>query len=128
MKIYGFGTDLVDTKRITAAFKRNKLFKERIFSTNEMKFCEKKKDKINCYGKRFAAKEAFSKALGTGISKGLNFNEIEIFNNKLGKPYIKVKGKSLLVVYKIIKKKKFNTLVSLSDQKPFAMASVIITI
>tara|TARA_X000001036_G_scaffold429750_1_gene461392 strand:+ start:2870 stop:3256 length:387 start_codon:yes stop_codon:yes gene_type:complete len=128
MKIYGFGTDLVDTKRITAAFKRSKLFKERIFSTNEMKFCEKKKDKINCYGKRFAAKEAFSKALGTGISKGLNFNEIEIFNNKLGKPYIKVKGKSLLVVYKIIKKKKFNTLVSLSDQKPFAMASVIITI
>ena len=89
---------------------------------------KKKKDKINCYGKRFAAKEAFSKALGTGISKGLNFKEIEIFNNKLGKPYIKVKGKSLLVVYKIIKKKKFNTLVSLSDQKPFSMASVIITI
>ena len=106
MKIYGFGTDLVNTNRIVVAFKRNKLFKERIFSTNEIKFCEKKKDKFNCYGKRFAAKEAFAKALGTGISKGLNFNEIEIFNNKLGKPYIKVKGKSLLAANKIFEKKK----------------------
>ena len=76
---------------------------------------------------RFAAKEAFSKALGTGISKGISFNEIEISNNKIGKPSIKLKGVTLKIVQKILKKRLFKIVLSISDDKPFAVASVILS-
>ena len=74
--IYGIGTDIVNISRIKAMFKKNKNFKNRIFSSKEIKHCEAKSNKIASYAKRFAAKEAFSKALGLGITKGISFNEI----------------------------------------------------
>ena len=88
----------------------------------------KKKNNASFYAKRFAAKEAFSKALGTGIAKGLSFNEIVVENNYLGKPDLYIKGKSLKTVYKIIKKKKFKTFLSMSDDEPFISATVLIVI
>ena len=74
--IFGIGTDIVDISRIKKIFNRNNKFKKRIFSAEEIKYCETKSNKISSYSKRFAAKEAFVKALGTGISQGISFNEI----------------------------------------------------
>jgi len=127
MKIYGSGIDIVNIKRLNIILKNNKQFMKRIFSENEIKDCYKKKEKIACLAKRFSAKEAFSKSLGTGISKGLIFKEIEIIKDSLGKPILNIKGNSLKIVQKILKKKKFNTFLSISDDKPYAVASVILT-
>jgi len=82
--------------------------------------------KYSCLAKRFAAKEAFSKALGTGISGGLNFKDIEINNDLRGKPYFKIKNNSLKIVNKILKRKKFKIYLSLTDVKSYALANVIL--
>tara|TARA_Y100000816_G_C26088424_1_gene574746 strand:+ start:813 stop:1202 length:390 start_codon:yes stop_codon:yes gene_type:complete len=125
MNIYGNGIDIVEIKRIKSLITKNKKIKERIFTKNEIKSCEKLKNKFSCYAKRFAAKEAFAKALGTGISKGLSFNEIEINNNNSGKPFLELKKKSYRIV-KMIIRKKFKVYLSLSDEKNYAVASVVI--
>ena len=90
MNIYGIGSDLVNVKRIDLILKRNKNFKNKVFSNKEINLSSKSKNKTHYFAKRFGAKEAFLKALGTGISDKLNFNEIEILNNKKGKPILKV--------------------------------------
>ena len=125
MKICGTGTDIANINRIKKSLK-NKDFINRLFDKNEVKKCSTQINKANCYAKRFAAKEAFSKALGTGISKGLSFKDIEITNNKKGKPILNINGESKKIIKKLIKKK-FKTFVSLSDEKSHAIASVIIT-
>ena len=127
MKIYGIGTDIANIDRIKKSLKK-KDFIDRLFSKNEVKKCNNQINKANCYAKRFAAKEAFSKAIGTGISKGINFNEIIVHNIKSGKPNIKLLGNTKKVVNKILNKKKFNIFLSLSDDKPFAVATVVISI
>ena len=91
MNIYGIGTDIVSVKRIKLSLK-NKNFIKRVFNKQEVLKCKKIVKKYNCYAKRFAAKEAFAKALGTGISNGINFNEIIVLNKKSGKPYINLIG------------------------------------
>ena len=127
MRIYGIGNDITSINRIKKSIK-NKNFIDRLFNNNEIKKCDKLHNKASCYAKRFAAKEAFSKAIGTGISKGLSFNEVIVYNIKSGKPYIKLLGKTKKVVVKILKKKKFNIFLSLSDDKQFAIATVVISI
>ena len=127
MKIYGIGTDIANISRIKNLIK-NKKFLTRIFSKIEMSKCNQQINKANCFAKRFAAKEAFSKALGTGISKRLKFKEILVYNTRSGKPQIKILGESSKLVYKIFKKKKYNIFLSLSDDKPFAVATVVISI
>ena len=124
MKIFGLGNDIVTINRITKAIKKSN-FKSRVFSKNEILHCERKKNKFACYAKRFSAKEAFVKSLGTGLSMGLSFNEIEVKNNKKGLPYIKLHGDSLKIVKRILKKK-FNIFLSLSDDHPYAAATVIL--
>ena len=128
MKIYGSGTDIIRVERVKKIIKSNKKFKNKIFSKSEIKLCERRKNNYSCFASRFAAKEAFSKSLGTGISKGLSFKEIEIKNDKNGKPFVKVTGTSLKILYKTIKNKKFKIFLSISDDKPFAIAFVILTI
>ena len=126
MKIYGIGTDIANIKRIEKSLiKKNFIY--RIFNKVEVKKCNNQKNKANCYAKRFAAKEAFSKAIGTGISKGINFNEIIVHNIKTGKPQIKLLGTTKKNVAKILNKKKFDIFLSLSDDKPFAVATVVIS-
>ena len=127
MNIFGIGSDLVNIKRIQGILKRNRNFKSRVFSKKEIVIGSKKNNQSNYFAKRFAAKEAFSKALGTGISKGLSFKDIEILNNKKGKPILNINGKSKKIVKKFIKKR-FKTFVSLLDEKSHAIASVIISI
>ena len=127
MKIYGIGTDIANINRLKKSI-INKKFIDRIFNKNEVIRCNKQVNKVNCYSKRFAAKEAFVKALGTGISKGINFNEIIVYNVKSGKPSIRLIGNTKKKVKEIFKNKKFNIFLSLSDDKPFAIATVIISL
>jgi len=127
MKIYGIGTDIANINRLKKSI-INKKFIDRIFNKNEVIRCNKQVNKVNCYSKRFAAKEAFVKALGTGISKGINFNEIIVYNVKSGKPCIRLIGNTKKKVKEIFKNKKFNIFLSLSDDKPFAIATAIISL
>ena len=128
MKIFGIGTDIVNIGRIEKTLNsKNNHFKERIFSKNEITYCEKKKKPSSFYAKRFAAKEALSKALGTGIRKGINFKDIEILNDNFGKPFIQLKGSTANFLKKKIKRKKYSIYLSLSDDAPWAQATVIIS-
>ena len=128
MKIFGIGTDIVNVKRMKESLKKKgNVFKKRIFSKNEIIYCESKKNSFAFYAKRFAAKEALSKALGTGIRKGIDFNNIEISNDNLGKPSIKLKGSTANFLKKKIKTKKYSIHLSLSDDIPWAQATVIIS-
>ena len=127
MKILGIGVDLVENKRIKFLL-NNKKFLKRIFTKNEIKFSKKIKNKVNYFAKRFAAKEAFSKALGTGFIKGINFKEIIILNEKNGKPYIKLIDETKKVVDKKLKLKNYKIFLSLSDEDNYAVAFVTIII
>ncbi len=128
MKIFGIGTDIVNIKRIDRSLKKYGFnFKNKIFSKKEIIYCEKKKNSSAFYAKRFAAKEAFSKALGTGIRKGVNLKNIEISNNIHGKPFILLKGNVANYLKKKVKTKKYDIHLSLSDDKPWAQATVIIS-
>ena len=128
MKIFGIGTDIVNIKRIDKSLKKyGSHFKNRIFSKKEIIYCEKRKNSSAFYAKRFAAKEAFSKALGTGIKKGIYFKNIEITNDVLGKPSIKLNGTTAALLKKKLKKKKYYVHLSLSDDRPWAQATVIIS-
>ena len=127
MKIFGIGTDIVNIKRIEKQIIKNRSrFKNKIFSKNEIAYCEKKSNPYPFFAKRFAAKEAFAKALGTGICKNVNFKNIEISNNKLGKPEITLKGITSKFFNRKIRNKKFLIYLSLSDDLPWAQATVII--
>ena len=127
MKIYGIGTDIVKTSRIRKLIK-NKSAIQRLFHNKEISKCKKIKNSFNCFAKRFAAKEAFSKALGTGISSGVNFNEIIVLNEKNGKPFIKLLNKTKIIVKKKIKKNKYKISLSLTDEDNYAVAFVAISI
>ena len=127
MKIYGIGTDIANINRIKKSLK-NKDFIDRLFDKNEIKKCSIQINKANCYAKRFAAKEAFSKALGTGISKGISFNEIVVLNEKSGKPYIKLINKTKKIVERKLKKKTYKISLSIADEKDYAVAFVTISI
>ena len=126
MKLFGVGTDIVQISRFKKNLNNNNLLK-RLFSKSEITNCRSKINAKNCFAKRFAAKEAFSKALGTGISKGISFNEIIVLNKKSGKPFIRLIGNTKKITEKKFKKKKYNISVSLSDEKNYALAFVIIS-
>ena len=128
MKIFGIGTDIINIKRMEKTLKKNNLhFKSRIFSKEEISYCENKKNSHSYFAKRFAAKEALAKALGTGIRKGINFKNIEIHNDKYGKPNIKLTGTTAKFLKKKLKNKKYWIYLSLSDDLPWAQATVIIS-
>ena len=127
MKLYGIGTDIVKISRIKKSI-QNRNFLNRIFSKDEIYKFKKLINKSNCYAKRFAGKEAFSKALGTGISNGIAFNEILVLNEKNGKPFFKIIGETKKIVIKRLKRKKFRISLSLSDEKKYAVAFVTISI
>ena len=122
-KIFGAGIDLIEISRISNSIK-NKNFIDRIYSKSEIQQARFLKNKSSFFAKRFAAKEAFSKAIGTGITEGISFKEISVVNNIKGKPTIKLSGKTKSVLLKKIKKAKVH--LSLSDEKNHAVAMVII--
>ena len=125
MEIIGNGVDIIRNSRIKKLIKNPK-FLSRIFSEGEIKDSKKIKNKANFFAKRFAAKEAFVKSIGTGFRKGINFNDIYIKNNKLGKPTISYNNKIKKILNQKFKSKRFNVYVSLSDEKKYSIAYVII--
>ena len=125
MKILGIGVDIIENKRIKESIKNNK-FKSRVYTSKELKLSQKTKNKVAFFSKRFAAKEAFSKALGTGFSSNLNFKDIEITNNKKGMPRYVDNKKIIKIVQKKYKIKKFNSFLSISDEKDYSTAFAII--
>jgi holo-[acyl-carrier protein] synthase len=125
MKILGIGVDIVENSRIVKLLK-NELFIKRIFSNSEILIANKIKDKKGYYSKRFAAKEAFAKSIGTGFRDILNFNDISIVNDKLGKPSFVINEKIKKIVKKQFKTNSFNFLLSISDEKKYSIAYVIL--
>ena len=125
MKILGIGVDIIKNERIRILI-NNKTFIKRTFGKNELKFSKKTLNKTNYFAKRFAAKEAFSKALGTGFRNNLNFNDIEIVNDKLGKPYYLINNKIKQIIKKKKKVNKFKLFLSISDEKDYSVAFIII--
>ena len=105
MRILGNGVDIIENRRIEKAIKSKK-FIDKIFTNKEKKFAEKKNaNKINYFAKRFVAKEAFLKAIGTGLSNGFSFKDITVFNDKKGKPLIELEKKIDLFIKKNLKLK-----------------------
>ena len=128
MSIFGIGIDIVDNSRIKKLLFNKKLnFKNKIFTKKEITYCQKKSNIINCYSKRFAAKEAFVKALSTGFRNNINFKDIEVVKNHHGKPYLLINKKVINKIKTLFKVKKFNVLLSISDETKYAIASVIIS-
>ena len=125
MKILGIGVDIVKNKRIKSLIK-NKLFLSRTFSQNEIKTSKNISNKINYFSKRFAAKEALAKSLGTGFRNNLNFKDIEILNNKKGKPFYSKSKKIDTIIKKTFKISNFNLFLSISDEKEYSVAFTII--
>ena len=125
MKIVGIGIDIIDNDRIKSLLKNNS-FINRTFSKKEISISKRILNKTNFFSKRFAAKEAFSKALGTGFRNNLNFNDIEIVNDKLGKPYYLINNKIKQIIKKKKKVNKFKLFLSISDEKDYSVAFIII--
>ena len=125
MVIIGNGVDIVENKRIRNSLKI-KGFIERIFTRNEINKSKKINNKTNYYAKRFAAKEAFVKALGEGFRNYINFNDIDVTNDKKGKPVISVSNNIKNFLKKKFKLSKYKIFLSLSDEKKHSIAYVII--
>tara|TARA_B100001996_G_scaffold98622_1_gene73835 strand:- start:282 stop:668 length:387 start_codon:yes stop_codon:yes gene_type:complete len=125
MKTLGIGVDIVENSRIKKSI-INKKFLKRIFTSSEIKNSEKTINKTSYYSKRFAAKEAFAKALGIGFRKGLNFNDISIINDKYGKPKIVINKKLVNIINNIFKTKNVHMYLSISDEKKYSIAFVVV--
>jgi holo-[acyl-carrier protein] synthase len=125
MKILGIGIDIVENFRIKKSIKNNK-FVSRIFTSSEILSAKNIRNKTSYYSKRFAAKEALAKSLGTGFSDNLNFKDISIRNNKKGKPGFIVNDKIKKIIKKQFKVTKFNFFLSISDEKKYSIAYVIL--
>ena len=124
MKIVGTGVDIIDNSRIKKSILNNS-FLNKIFTKDEILISKKKINKISYFAKRFAAKEAFAKSLGTGFRKDFNFKDISVVNDKLGKPSFLINKKIRLLIKKEFKINSFNFFLSISDEKKYSIAFVI---
>ena len=121
MKILGIGVDIIQNSRIKRLIIK-KSFINRSFGKQEIELSKKVKNKVNYFAKRFAAKESFVKSLGTGFRANLNLKDIEILNDKLGKPYFFISKKIHNIINKKFKIKRFNLFLSISDEKEYSVA------
>jgi holo-[acyl-carrier protein] synthase len=122
--IYGVGIDLVENSRMDKIVKKwGPKFINRIFSEDEILYCEKHAHSAIHYGARFAAKESFLKALGIGIGKGVKLNDIEVENDENGKPFLKLNGEA----GEMIQKKKIKKVhLSLTHTEHYSTAFVVL--
>ena len=125
MKILGIGVDIIKNKRVKSLLK-NKNFIKRTFGKKEVQLSKKISNKDLYFAKRFAAKESFAKALGTGFRNNLNFKDIEILNDKIGKPYYFKSIKINNIVRQKFNIKKYNLFLSISDEKDYSIAFTIV--
>ena len=125
--IYGTGIDIIDINRIRRVIRKyGNRFKKRCFSDNEIERSDKRLNSVESYAKRYAAKEACAKALGTGLARGVFWKDIEVVNNQYGKPFIKLHGKAKDIFRNMDKASDTKIEVSLSDEKKYAIANVTI--
>ena len=122
----GLGIDIIDNRRIKKTIDRfGNRFIEKYFSINEINISNQRKNSVNYFAKRYAAKEACAKALGTGIANKINWKDIEIMNDVSGKPYINLHNNALSRL-KQMSDKECNIFLSLSDEKKYSIANVSI--
>lgn len=121
--IAGLGIDIIEVERVATRIKKENGFRELVFSENEIEYCERQGNRFECYAARYAAKEAFFKALGTGWLSGTAFNEVEVIKDDQGKPGIGLLGNTRQVIAAFAFT---NLLLSLSHVKETAAATVII--
>ena len=124
MKIIGTGIDIVENSRIKKSILSNS-FLNRIFTTEEILISKNMRNKSSYFAKRFAAKEAFVKSLGTGFRNGFDFQDISVINDKLGKPSFFISKKIKKMIKKKFKINTFNFFLSISDEKKYSIAFVI---
>ena len=122
----GLGIDIIDNRRIKKTIDRfgNK-FVERCFTINEINISNQKQNRTSYFAKRFAAKEACAKAMGTGLVKNINWKDIEVMNDINGKPYINLYNNAFRS-FKKMSNKECNILLSLSDERNYSIANVSI--
>ena len=121
------GIDIIDIRRIKKIIQKyGHKFKNRCFHEGEIIKSESRLNVAESYAKRYAAKEACAKALGTGLARGVFWKDIEVQNNKFGKPKIKLHNQALKFLKKLTKSNDCSIEVSLSDEKNYAIANVII--
>jgi len=125
--IFGIGIDLIEIERIKAELeKHGDRFCKMVFTEKEIEYCRRNKNlniQAQCFSGRFAAKEAFFKAIGIGLQNGLGWKDVEVMKDKLGKPNIALKNKSL----RLIKDEKISNIhLSISHSKHYATAFVIL--
>ena len=127
--IIGMGTDIIDITRIEKVINKfGDRFKNRVFTQREILKCEARKLSVNSYAKRYAAKEACSKALGTGFRNGVYWRDIEVINNKSGKPELFLHNGANLMLEKLLPQNTSSKIdLSITDEYPYAQATVIIT-
>ena len=131
--IIGVGSDLVDIRRIEKTLaKFGRRFIDRCFAEEEIEKAERRRaagTHIATYAKRFAAKEACSKALGTGLSHGVHMRDIAVVNDKAGKPMLRLSGGAKRRLEQMIPSgKQANILLTITDEPPLAQAQVIIEV
>lgn len=128
--ILGIGNDIVDMRRIEKVMKRHpERFIKRCFTQSEIEKAESRRNgnlHIATYSKRFAAKEACSKALGTGFRDGISMTDIEVRNDETGKPVLQLKNQALERVQNLADGAPVSIHLALTDEPPYAQASVII--
>ncbi len=121
--IFGIGTDIFEVKRIKKQFSSDCGLKEKLFTAKEIEYCQSKRNNAQNYAARYAAKEAFFKALGCGWRDGLAYDEVEIINDKLGKPEVILHGKTK----KSCEENRITKIhISLSHAKDYATAIVVL--
>ena len=125
MKIIGNGVDIIQNSRIRKLIKNPK-FISRVFTKSEINDSKKIRNKTNFFAKRFAAKEAFVKSVGIGFRKSINLNDIFVKKSKLGKPTISFSNKVKKILIRKFKSNRFKVFLSLSDEKRYSIAYVII--
>ena len=123
MNILGTGIDIIEIERIKKAINKNNKFLERIYTEKEIEYFKQKGYKAQTIAGNFAAKEAISKAFGTGI-RGCSFKDMEILRNSLGKPVAKLYNE----LYELSEKLEITEIIlSISHSKDYAVANAIIT-
>ncbi len=122
--IYGIGIDLVMTKRIDEALRRwGERFQNKIFTAYEIEYCLQKRDPSPNFAARFAAKEAFVKALGVGMRRGVHWKDVEVRRGPLGKPLLKLSGLAL----SLCEREKIEThFLSLTHDHGYSSAMVVL--
>ena len=124
--IYGIGIDIIEIDRIKSEIQKNGKFNRRVFTDQEIKYCERGANlniQAQFYAGRFTAKEAFLKAIGTGLRGGLAWTDIQVTNDALGKPSLILANKALELINKA---KISNIQLSISHSQNYATAIVVL--